>query len=206
VQVYLKTDCLQGKKIIQMADSFTTLWTRDRCRALLHYQREGTSFNTLFGGPHTSEPSFRRAGVQAGDTIYPVRVEKGILYIISRMRVKEILTIDEYIERFPDLFIGCERTPWATITFDNYLKLHPELHFLAPTCTLEVVLGDDSTPICLNRAVPSEVLERLRFRSQRRERSLKQIEDGRITSVIGLQGIYRLSKASADDFARLLQG
>lgn len=187
-----------------MSNSFTTLWTNDRCKSLVKYNLEGTLLNTLYGGPHTSEPSFRRAGVTAGDYIYPVRVHKGILYMIARMRVREILSLDDYIERFPDVFTGCERSPWASVMFENYLKLHPEKRFLAPTCTEEVVLGDDSTPIRLDLAVPSEVLERLRFRSQRRERGLKHIKDGRLKSVIVLQGIYRLSEQSADEIARLL--
>lgn len=187
-----------------MADSFTTLWNNDRCKSLAQYKLEGTLLDTLFGGPHTSEPSFRRAGVIPGDYIYPVRVYKGILYIIARMRVKEIISLDDYIERNPDIFSGCERSPWASVTFENYLKLHPERRFLAPTCTEEVVLGDDSTPIRLNVAVPSDVLERLRFRSQRRERGLKHIKDGRLKSVIVLQGIYRLSEGSADEIADLI--
>ncbi|MGE5222301.1 MAG: hypothetical protein ACM3PY_07685 [Omnitrophica WOR_2 bacterium] len=187
-----------------MANSFTTLWTNDRCISLAQYNLEGTLLNTLFGGPHTSEPSFRRAGVKAGDYIYPVRVNKGVLYIITRMRVKEILSLDDYIERYPDVFNGCERSPWASVTFANYLELYPERRFLAPTCTDEVILGDDSTPIRLDIAVPSDVLERLRFRSQRRERGLKHIKDGRLKSVIGLQGIYRLSEQSADEIAMLL--
>ena len=187
-----------------MADSFTTLWTNDRCKSLAQYNLEGTLLDTLFGGPHTSEPSFRRAGVKEGDYIYPVRVNKGVLYIIARMRVKEILSLEHYIESYPDVFAGCERSRGASVTFENYLKIHPENRFLAPTCTEEVVLGYESTPIRLDLVVPSDVLESLRFRSQKRERALKHIQDGRLKSVIVLQGIYRLSEKSADIIANLL--
>ncbi len=189
-----------------MADSFTTLWTADRCKLVTKYHLEGTPLRLLFGGPHTSEPGFRRAGVKAGDSIYPIRVEQGILYVIARMRVKEVISMEDYIERNPDLFVGVERSPWVSVTFDNYVKLHPEIRFLAPTCTDEVVLGDGSTPIRLDTAIPPELLARLRFRSQKRERGLKHIQDGRLKSVVSLQGIYRLSEASAAEIAAQLVG
>ncbi len=189
-----------------MPDSFTTLWSANRCDIIAKYHLENTTFNTLFGGPHTSEPGFRWAGVKSGDTIYPLRVKQGVLYIIARMRVKEIISLEEYIERNPGIFAGIERTTWPSVTFENYLNLHPEMRVLAPTCTDEVVLGDESTPIQMDTAVPPGLLESLRFRSQRGERGLKHIQDGRLKSVITLQGIYRLSEGSADEIADLLVG
>jgi len=189
-----------------MADSFTTLWSTDRCKLITQYHLEGTSLSILFGGPHTSEPSFRRAGVKAGDYIYPLRVKQGIVHVIARMQVKEIVPLEAYIERNPDLFAGVERSPSPSVTFDNYVKLHPEMRILAPTCTEEVVLAEESTPIRLDAAVPREMLERLRFRSQRGERGLKHIQDGRLKSVITLQGIYRLSQGSAGEIAGLVTG
>ncbi len=189
-----------------MPDSFTTLWSADRCKLIPQHHMEGTSLTVLFGGPHTSEPGFRRAGVKAGDYIYPLRVKQGIAYVIARMRVKEILPLEAYIERNPDLFAGVERSPWPSVTFDNYARLHPAVRVLAPTCTEEAVLGDESTPIRLDVAVPPEMLGRLRFRSQRGERGLKHIQDGRLKSAITLQGIYRLSEASAEEIAGLLMG
>ena len=187
-----------------MSSAFTTLWTKDRCKILSSNHLEGTPISVLFGGPHTSEPGFRRAGVIPGDFIYPVRVDKGILYLIARVRVKEIISIEDYIKVFPEEFIGCEKSPWPSLVFDSYIKLHPEKRFLAPTCTEEAVLVEESTPMRLDVAVPAEMLERLRFRSQKRERGLKHIKDGLLKSVISLQGIYRLSAASARDFEKLL--
>jgi len=187
-----------------MTDSFTTLWTNDRCQLLRQQNQEGKNLTILFGGPHTSEPSFRRAAVRVGDTIYPVRVKQGVLYILARMRVKQILALEDYIQLYPEVFSGCEISQWTSVTFENYLQLHPEMRFLAPTCTDEVVLGSEGTPIRLDQPVPADVVEALRFRSQRRERGIKHLQDGRIKNVISLQGIYRLSEGSAEDFARLL--
>jgi hypothetical protein len=88
--------------------------------------------------------------------------------------------------------------------FASFFRHHPELWYLAPTCTTEVVVGEEGTPIRLDVAVPSALLERLRFRSRRTERGLKQIADGRLTNALSLQGIYRLSTTSAAELAALL--
>ncbi len=187
-----------------MPESFTTLWSASRCDLIAKYRLEGTRLSTLFGGPHTSEPSFFRAGVKEGDIIYPIRVKHGILYVIAGMQVKEILSVEDYIERNPNIFADVEQTPYPSVTFDNYVRLHPEMRILAPTCTEEVVLGNESTPIRLDVTVPPELLESLRFRSQKRERGLKHIQDGRLKNVITLHGIYRLSEESAAEIAALL--
>jgi hypothetical protein len=296
-----------------MSSAFTILWTQDRCQAVRKHGQEGKRLEVLFGGPHTSEPSFRRYGVKEGDYIYPVRLLKGTLYVIGRMRVKHLLSLAEYVERYSHLFEGCEPsdpvavlgencilrewvrgdlpdtielyrkvypclrntlpsptdehalTAWvrtihqsfvanhpqrrdvprsfaglvdqrrevagnesnaaaqrvqpkrglpeelarlwhADGVFENYLTLHPELRYLAPTCTGEVAVGEEGTPIRPDNAVLPEVLERLSFRSRRGERPLKHVEDGRLKSIISLQGIYRLSDASAADFETLVLG
>jgi hypothetical protein len=289
--------------------SYTTLWTQQACRALRQYGQEGTRLALLFGGPHTSEPSFRRAGVSAGDFVYPVRVLKGTVYVLARLRVQRILSVAEWIAADPDRFADCEprdplaglftdefitsewvmgtlqttlenwcrvypelrerlpsptdpaaveryvraayeqrrqrladhgipsptfdqsaahtnevRATWAPLRsprndwteerikglrtseiFAGFFQHHPELGYLAPTCTTEVVIGEEGTPIRLDVAVPPDLLERLRFRSRRGERGLKHIQNGRLTQAITLQGIYRLSPSSADELAALLE-
>jgi len=188
-----------------MGDSYTTLWSNDRVQQIKKYQQEGSRLEVLFGGPHSSEPSFSRYGVKEGDYIYPVRVYKGILYVMARMRVKRLISLAEYIEQYPQVFAHCEISPWPTITLGNYLALHPEKQYLAPTCTEEVAVGEEGTPIRLDVMVSPDLLERLRFRSRKRERGLKHIEDGRLKSVISLQGgIYRLTEQSAQEIEVLL--
>jgi hypothetical protein len=68
----------------------------------------------------------------------------------------------------------------------------------------EVVIGQDGTPLRLDLVVPPNLLERLTFRSRRRERTLKHVQNGRLTHAISLQGIYRLSEPSASQLAALL--
>ncbi len=190
-----------------MADSYTTLWSSERCRRIKQARQEGATLSLLFGGPHTSEPSFSRAGVKVGDYVYPIRVQDGILSIIGRMRVCAILPLEAYLTTYADLFADCTRkdsVAWADDMLDQYFKKHPEQHYLRHTCTDEVVLGEMGTPIRFDLAVPPELLTDIRFRSQRRERGIKYIENGKLKNALSLQGIYRLAESSAEDFERLL--
>lgn len=188
-----------------MTDSFTVLWSKDRIDQIIQHQQEGTRLEVLFGGPHSSEPSLRRYRVREGDWIYPVRVHRGVLYVIGRMQVKQIISLQEYIEQSPQAFADCEPGRFPAETFGNYLMLHPEKHYLAPTCTEDVAVGQNGTIIRLDVAVPPSLLESLRFRSRQKERGLKHIEDGRLKSAVSLQGgFYRLSESSAYEFERLL--
>jgi hypothetical protein len=138
-----------------MNNSFTTFWSQDRCQEIKkhHLLDADTPLTILFGGPHTSLPGFRRAGVRDGDYIYPIRVQNGILYVLGRMRVKRILALEEYIQQNPRLFEGCTG-PSPAITLTNYLVHHPEMYYLAPTCVEEVVLGEEGTPIRLISQFP----------------------------------------------------
>ena len=188
-----------------MGDSYTTLWSNDRIQQIKKHHQEGSRLEILFGGPHTSEPSFRRYGVQEGDYIYPIRVYKGVLYVIARMKVKRLISLVEYIEQYPQIFAQCEKSQWPTVTFGSYLALHPEKLYLAPTCTDEVAIGEEGTPIRLDVMMPPDLLERLRFRSRKKERGLQQIVNGRLMSVMSLQGgIYRLTEQSAQEIQALL--
>jgi len=188
-----------------MPDSYTSLWSNDRIQLIRKYHHEGRRLEILFGGPHTSQPSFRHFGVREGDYIYPVRVYKGVLHVIGRMRVKKLISLEEYIEQNPQLFAQCEQSQWPTITFANYLALHPELRYLAHSCTDEVALGEEGTPIRLDLMVPPDLLERLRFRFRMKERGLKHIENGLLKKAISLQGgIYRLAVQSAQEIEALL--
>jgi hypothetical protein len=188
-----------------MSDSYTVLWSRAQVQLFQKYNPHGGHLEVMFGGPHTPEPSFRRFGVQSGDFIYPLWVYQGVVHALGRMRVKRLISLEEYFDQYPELFAGCEPGAYPMETFENYLKVHPERRFLAPTCTEEVAIGEDGTPIRLNLTIPPDLLKRLRFRSRRGERGLKHIENGKLTHTISLQGgVYRLHEESAREMERLV--
>ncbi|HEU0028438.1 MAG TPA: hypothetical protein VFQ25_15095 [Ktedonobacterales bacterium] len=205
-----------------MAVVYTVFWTQARCDALWRLGGVGKPLHTLFGGPHTSEPSFRRATVRPGDDLYPIAVRAGTLYVLGRVRVKRILTLEEYVAGRSDLFAPFLREPPAWVVerggssltpqyvqaleaFDRLREAQPEYRYLAPTCTEEAVECEDGAPTRLDLTVPPDMLARLRYRSRRAERDLsKYIRDGRLTSVLGVQGIYRLSEASQRELEALV--
>jgi hypothetical protein len=144
----------------------------------------------LFGGPHTSEPSFRRATVQPGDLLYPIGVCDQVLYALGRMRVKEIVPADE-----------------DQALLEQYHARYPAWRFLAPTCTTEVVIGSGGTTIMLDRPVPGEILRRLTYRPRRGPRPVRHVsDDGRLLHPHSVQGIYRLAEPSAADLEAVLAG
>jgi hypothetical protein len=143
----------------------------------------------LFGGPHLSEPSFRRAGVSVGDSIYPVAVSNRHVLVVARMRVREMLLLGQ--EDGPTLI-------------EQRFPQYRAWKVLAPTCTEEVIIGMEGTVPRADLELPGPVLQRLTFKSQRGERPLRQVKDGELTSSIGLQGIYRLAPASAADLDEIL--
>ena len=187
-----------------MSDSYTTLWSAHRWQLVTRYNQVGARLEVLFGGPHISHPRFRRYGVKPGDYVYPIMAHKGALFVLGRMRVKEILSLEDYVEQYPDVLATTPRYMTPFITFDKYLDRYPEKRYLAPTCTDEVVVGEEGTPIRHDVRVPPGLLDRLRYRSQRRERAIKHVVDGRLKSVISLHGIYRLSEESAREIEALL--
>ncbi len=79
----------------------------------------------LFGGPHTSEPSFRRACVRPSDTIYPIAGRDGILYVLGCTRVQRILTLEDYIAARADLFDAYLTDPPAWVLERGHPGLSP---------------------------------------------------------------------------------
>ena len=164
-------------------------WPQERWRCAAAASQ---SLTVLFGGPHSSEPSFRRAAVQPGDLLYPIGVCDQVLYVFGRMRVQEIIALDDDDRQS---------------RLSDYFARYSEWRFLAPSCTSEVVIGSGGTGIHFNRPVPGEILQRLTYRPRRGPRLVKHVsEDGRLVHAVTVQGIYRLAEASAADLEAILTG
>jgi hypothetical protein len=171
-----------------VGEAYSVYWPQPRwMRAVGVTQR----LTVLFGGPHISEPSFRRATVQPGDLLYPIGVCDQVLYAFGRMRVQEIVPVDEGDQRL----------------LDEYLARYREWRFLAPTCTTEVVIGAEGTGIHLDRPVPGEILKRLTYQPRRGLRPVKHVSaDGRLMHSLSVRGIYRLAASSMADLDVVLAG
>ncbi|GAB3654092.1 hypothetical protein GCM10027589_12550 [Actinocorallia lasiicapitis] len=172
-----------------MSEAFTVYWPQDRVK-YFESNLVGRSLEVLYGGPHQSEPSFLRAKVAVGDSVFPIYVRDRILHVMGCMTVQDIVSFE------PD--------EQGAIELEKCYQRFPDWRFLAPTCTNEVVLGHGST-LRTGIGIPIEVLQRLTYRSQRAERKLKHLDDdGKLTHSLGVQGIYRLTARSAADLADLL--
>lgn len=173
-----------------MADAYTTLWTNDLCRALIAGDFTGQRPSVLFGGPHTSLPSFVRAGVRPGDRVYPIRVFRKRMWLLGAMEVGRVLEYD---------------TVGDHLATEDYLRL---IHWrtLKAGCVDEVLVGPPGAPLTFDRPVPGELLARLTYRSRRGERQVKHVVDGELRSAASVQGIYRLAPGPARELDALITG
>ena len=189
-----------------MSHAYTTLWSRDRVEAATRHAGPAFRFDVLFGGPHVSLPSFRRAGVAPGDWVYPISVRAGAMHVLGRMRVTRVVSVDEFrrleVDRAAkvgsfDLAVRIDGAPQDPSLWNT---------FLAPTCVNEVLLGEHGAPLLLDATVPPEDVRELRYTSRRGERPIKHVgPDGRITAIASLQGVYRLSDMSAERLAAVVE-
>lgn len=192
--------------------AFTTLWTAGQISGVRRAKLDGAPFTTTSGGPHTSAPSFSRAGVRPDDIVMPIQVKAGRLHVIAAMRVAEIVPVAEFVARQPEQFSGLREHPTflrflphldtaaqqAYWLVDLWLADHPEVRATCPGEATELVLGRAILPISLARVAPQDLVPTLRWQSGRRpERAIRHLAaDGRIERALTLQGIYRLTPES----------
>jgi len=187
--------------------AYTVLWTNDYCRGLQKAGDVGKPLQVVFGGSDLAQPSLTSYGVGPGDWIYPVCVDRGRLTVVAGMQVREIVSVEEYLAGFLRLPESVAALPLPQLE-PRLRKEHPEWGHRLPWGPLtEAAIGRGGAAIRLDRVVPIEVVGRLRFVSRRGERPIERIEDGLIQDALSLQGgTYRLSEASARDFAGLIAG
>jgi hypothetical protein len=189
------------------AAAFTTMWTGDQCRRLVKAGVVGRPLALTFGGSHRSAPRFSRAGVRPGDLVFPVRILEGRLHVLGRLRVGAIHSAEAFVASYPEQFASIAPDEPAFVRLERWIASDPAIAALCPGEADEVIVSDDATPITLDAVVPAPSVRDLRWQSGRRpERPIKHLDaDGRITSTISLQGIYRLTAPSASILGETLQ-
>lgn len=186
-----------------MSSSFTVMWNGDRVRSAKPLAGKPVPF--LAGGPHVSQPLFSRAGVREGDCVYPIFVRQKTLHVLARVVVKNFVEIDQFISSRKDLFPAHLRGSGQLETLDRTSSVMPWLKAFWWTCANEMLLPETSTAISLTTTLPVASLERLTYVSKKGSRGVRGLKDGQLTSVISLQGVYRLSSDSAADFAAAVE-
>lgn len=176
-----------------MSNSFVTLWTLERCGWLQRVPDYGP-LEVIFGGPHSSLPSLHK--VLVGDTIYPLCVMNGELYIIARMTVRALTTPEEFVRnRLAIPVLGM----WD-LCFQELKHSQPSVgHRVPTTCCDTAAVGDDGTEICFDRRLPKAELAHISLGPKKgREQLLKGVTEGMLRNSCNLQGhVRRLSTQSA---------
>ncbi len=188
--------------------AFTTLWTADQCRRMAKAGAVGQPLAMTFGGPHRSAPRFSRAGVRPGDHVFPIRVLDGRLYVLGWLRVSTIQSAEAFVADHPDLFAAIASEAPAFMRLERWIASDPTLAALCPGEADEVLVADAATPVTLDAVVPGLSVRELRWQAGRRpERPIKHLDaDGRITRTVSIQGVYRLTPASASILDHALEG
>ena len=187
-----------------MQQSYIVLWSADRWKWLKRHGESGRPLEVLYGGHHTSTPSFSRYYVMPGDRVYVVMVRDGRLHILASMDIVKYLSISDYLRTYHHVSEDILSLHlWAMET--RLREERPDLgHRLPYGCIDEALVGESRLPFRFDRQVPVEIVETLTFRNkQGRERGVK-VEDGKFKSVTGIQGhVLRLAPDSAQEFASL---
>lgn len=143
--------------------SFTHYWKGSTCADMA--ESEGEPLN------HAASSQFMKRGVTTGSRVYVVSVRKGVLYLIGRMEVQDVLSQGE-AERMLGMSL------WKA----------PE-HIAAT--------AGSATPMRFDRVVPYELAKQLLFEAANGKYSpLKYEREGYLDKQT-LRGVRRLSDSSA---------
>lgn len=185
-----------------MPDSFVVMWTIERSRWLQRVGDRGP-LEVVFGGPHISMPSIN--AVQVEDTVYPVSIMSGALYIIAGLKVEELLSPEDFVRQRLGMVVPPAKT-WGEL-FWEIKRSKPSIgHRIPTTCADLAATGSNGSEIRFDRQVPSPDLSSIRLGPKHgREQALKGVVKGRLMNNFSLQGhVRRLSSQSAALFAQLL--
>ncbi len=172
-----------------MSDAFTALWTQDVCRPL-RKGFVGRRPPVVFSGAHGS--SIGWGSVDTGDEVYALHVNRCVVHVVSRLRVVDWKRSE-----------CCGSLPafWA----DPAYRGHPGWDVLGADRCGAAPIHVDATPIRFDVTVPGDLLATLTWRNARGvTRTLKHVTDGRLTSSVSLQGVYRLTGDSATALGALV--
>lgn len=172
-----------------MSDAFTALWTQDLCRPL-RKGFVGRRPPVVFSGAHGS--SIGWGSVETGDDVFALWVNRCVVHVVSRLRIVDWKQSE-----------CCGPLPgfWA----DPAYRGHGEWDVLGADRCGAAPVHVDATPIRFDVAVPGSLLETLTWRNARGvTRNLKYVTDGRLTSAVSLQGVYRLTAESSAELSALV--
>ena len=183
-----------------MKNTFVTLWPRNYCN-FLKRSKDAGPIEVIYGGEHQSMPSI--SSIRVGDTIIPLAISDGSLYLVARMTVSRIEDPSAYMEAE----YGLRKEPG--IMWDSFLELimtQPENlgHRIPRTCPTVAAVGIWGSEIRFDRKVPESILPVLKFGPKDKETKIIGIENGKLKSSVSFNGnVRRASVESTEMLERL---
>lgn len=150
---------------------YTMLWPKHVVLPMMKTV-EGQPLRHVLGRGNSAS-DFGRFRIGPGDLLIPVHFDRGLVCPIARMRVTYKGTVGDWRATHPGEL--------------------PDEHELT-----QLLVGDEGTPMYFFRPLPAEVLRALRY-DAKEPRALALDENGRLTTHMGIDGVFRLRPESADE-------
>jgi uncharacterized protein (TIGR02996 family) len=173
--------------VLDKADAFTIMLPADLVAHLL--QTQTTSAFKQLESWGTVQSDFRMAKVTPGAYVYAIRILRGDVHIVGRLRVNSLtdrtepFTEDEFLPTTLRRGVGLGLS-------------RPEYN--------QIVTGTEGVFLRDGIPLPRSVLERLRYINRSGERGLSSLRGGKLTNSTTIQGVFRLTRQSQFDLAWLL--
>ncbi|GEM_PF-2263892 len=164
---------------------YTMLWPRHIVDELVNVV-DGEPLRFVLGRSN-AQTDFARFKITTGDTLIPLHIDKGRVCPIARMEVTFKGTVAGWLATTAE--------PSPALTRLTQGLSHPEFR--------QILVGDHGTPQHFFRPLPVDVLRGLRYDSARGPRALTLDDDGRLSTHLGLDGVFRLLPESGDELVGL---
>lgn len=188
-----------------MGTSYLVLWSADRINALRKHNELGATPRVLFGTKHAAAPP-SQYGIETGDIIFIVMLQKGIVSIVSRVDVARIITVEGFLHSLD--MTEDERALDAPSLIAKLRAERPSLGHALPSgcCAEEAVIPSSATPFRDDVPIPSHVLKAMRFRDKQGNERALEVKDGLLAKPLSIQGhYYRLTEPAAASLSRVVE-
>ena len=179
--------------------SYIIFWARERIDNYIKNGDKGP-LSVIFGGPHTSQPTLGKVNI--GDTIFPITVSNGKMYILGRMEIEKIITEKEYINEYLiKNNIDVKKEMWDTYCVKNKKTI---THKIPWNCVDDVAIGKNGTSL-FKRELPENKINLIKLGPNKEKETPLKIKDGKILTS-NLIGYFRkLSETSEKIFHEIVE-
>ena len=174
--------------------SYIVFWAKERIDNYIKNGDKGP-LSVIFGGPHTSQPPLGKVNID--DTIFPITVNNGKMYILGRVEIEKIITEKEYLLKNNIV----KKEMWDTYCVKNKKTI---THKIPRNCVDDVAIGKNGTNI-LKRELPENKIKLIKLGPKAGEEKPLKIKEGKIQTS-NLIGYFRkLSETSENIFNEIVE-